>query len=30
MGKENVWAVYGLINEQMKIAWFKIGIEIWA
>jgi hypothetical protein len=24
-----VWAVYSLINEQIRIAWFKIGLEIW-
>jgi hypothetical protein len=30
MGKESACAVYGLINEQIRMAWFKIGIEIWA
>jgi hypothetical protein len=30
MGKENAWVVYSLINEQIIMAWFKIGIEIWA
>jgi hypothetical protein len=30
MGKEGECAVYSLINEQIRIAWFKIGIEIWA
>jgi hypothetical protein len=30
MGKENAWAVYSLINEQIRMAWFKIGIEMWA
>jgi hypothetical protein len=29
MGKDSACAVHGLINEQIRMAWFEIGLRLW-